>query len=321
MLAAPPMRLPCVRTLASTAACLATALCVAAGGASAPAQPRLPGELRATGLYEADGRTIRAGVTEFEPLYPLWSDGASKRRWIALPAGRAIDTTHPDAWEFPPGTRLWKEFRHGNALETRYIERLPDGTWRYATYVWNEEGTQAKLAPEEGIAALAARGAPGGRYAIPSRLDCLACHEGANVPVLGYSAVQLTPGLIAGATPTERAALGYLHGNCGHCHNAVALPALDLALAQESADPRASAQRTRASLLGRQSRFRPQGAAAPRRVVPGHAESSLLVWRMKSRDPLTRMPPLGVETADNRGLALIERWIDLDLSPSKEPTP
>ena len=35
--------------------------------------------------------------------------------------------------------------------------------------------------------------APGGRYAVPSRNDCLACHEGAPVPVLGFSALQLSP--------------------------------------------------------------------------------------------------------------------------------
>ncbi|MFO1267619.1 MAG: hypothetical protein U1F67_13100 [Rubrivivax sp.] len=34
--------------------------------------------------------------------------------------------------------------------------------------------------------------APGGRYALPSVADCHACHDSAAVPVLGFSAVQLT---------------------------------------------------------------------------------------------------------------------------------
>ena len=98
----------------------------------------------------------------------------------------------PDAWEFPPGTRLWKEFSLDRPVETRFIERLADGAWRYAAYVWNEEGTDATLAPVDGIAALAAHGAPRDGYSIPSESDCRACHESAAVPVLGFSALQLS---------------------------------------------------------------------------------------------------------------------------------
>jgi hypothetical protein len=91
--------------------------------------------------------------------------------------------------------------------------------------------------------------APNGRYAVPSRNDCLACHEGPAVPVLGYSAVQLE-------APPLPPALGYLHANCGHCHNATgAVAGIDLVLAQSASDPEASAKATRASLFGRASRF------------------------------------------------------------------
>lgn len=223
-------------------------------------------------------------VIEFTPQYALWSDGMAKRRWLELPAGTTVDTSDPDRWEFPRGTRAWKEFsRDGRRHETRLIERMDDGSWRYLSYAWNEDGTHATLAPEEGIQ----------ERGIPSRIDCLACHEGAPSPILGYSAVQLETAL--------EPALGYLHGNCGHCHNDAALPALGLALAQSAADPAASARRTRAS-LERASRFRPHGAASLERA-------RLLVARMKSNDPLTRMPPLGVTVVDEQGVALIERWI------------
>jgi hypothetical protein len=122
------------------------AVAALACGIRAQAEP-LPMHLRDTGL--SDARNL-----SFSPQYPLWSDGARKRRWIYLPPGTAIDASRPDAWEFPAGTRLWKEFAVGAPVETRFIERLADGTWRYATYVWNEEGTDATLAPAEGIAAL-----------------------------------------------------------------------------------------------------------------------------------------------------------------------
>ena len=153
----------------------------------------LPQRLSDTGLYVAGSvTTVRADNIAFAPQYPLWSDGTSKRRWIYLPPGTAIDASRIDAWEFPVGTRLWKEFGYDRRVETRFIERLADGSWRFAAYVWNEEGTDAVLAAEDG-AVLPVSAAPGGRYAVPSRNDCLACHEGAPVPVLGFSALQLSP--------------------------------------------------------------------------------------------------------------------------------
>src|SRR5688572_2153016 len=95
-----------------------------------------------------------AETIAFAPQYPLWSDGTSKRRWLELPPGTAIDAAKPDAWEFPRGTKLWKEFSYTQRIETRTLERLAGGTWRFETYVWNAEGTEAVPAPEDGIRAL-----------------------------------------------------------------------------------------------------------------------------------------------------------------------
>ena len=319
----------------------------------------LPQHLSDTGLYVAGSMTqVRAENLPFSPQYPLWSDGATKRRWLYLPPGTAIDAARPDAWEFPPGTRLWKEFSHGRRIETRYIERRSDGSWRFASYIWNADGSDAVLAPSKGVAALPADSAPGGRYAIPGEEDCRACHEGAAVPVLGVSALQLSPdrdplaphaepsrtdyldlrrlaarGLIrnlpqtyldrpprvAATSPTERAALGYLHGNCGHCHNeAGPLAPMELVLAQTTEDaPTFSA--TLRSVIGEASRFRLQNMqGSAHRVVPGHAGESMLAARMQSRDPLVQMPPLGTQIADAEATALIARWINQDLQPSKE---
>src|SRR5918993_2748471 len=157
---------------------------------TAPSAP-LPQRLSETGLYVADSLRVRGDNIAFAPQYPLWSDGTSKRRWIYLPPGEAIDASRVDAWEFPVGTRLWKEFAYDRRVETRYIERLADGSWRFAAYVWNKEGTDAVLAAEDG-AVVPVSAAPGGRYVVPSRSDCLACHEGPSVPVLGFSALQLS---------------------------------------------------------------------------------------------------------------------------------
>ena len=338
-----------VRTLlALLIVALPATLAAPASRAAADEPPPLPQRLSETGLFRPGSPSALAeGVLPFSPQYPLWSDGSAKRRWISLPPGRAIDATDPDAWNFPPGTRLWKEFRHGRAVETRYLERLDDGRWRFAAYVWDADGKDAVLAPEGG--AVVAAG-PTGRYVVPSRTDCLACHEGAAVPVLGFSALQLSPdrdplaphadpalagGLnlaslvatgrlvnlpaalraraprIAARSPVERAALGYLHGNCGHCHGGPSgsLDGLDLALAQRVAAGLDSVQRTRESRLDHPSRFRPHGATNPKRVALDAQSPSTLTLRLKSTSPLARMPPLGVQVVDGEGVALVERWI------------
>ena len=88
----------------------------------------LPEHLRDTGLYaRGRGEQIAADVLPFSPQYPLWSDGAEKRRWIRLPPGTRIDAHDADRWVFPVGTRLWKEFSLGRRLETRMLERTRSG--------------------------------------------------------------------------------------------------------------------------------------------------------------------------------------------------
>lgn len=123
--------------------------------------------------------------------------------------------------------------------------------------------------------------------------------------------------MIAAASPVERAALGYLHGNCGHCHSAPdetgAPVPVEVLLAQDVAAPD-GARRVLRSLVGVASRFQPSETSGEAKlVVPGDAADSVLANRMRSRDPRVQMPPLGTAAPDSEGLALIERWIDLDL--------
>jgi hypothetical protein len=323
---------------------------------AAPASAPLPQHLSQTGLFvQGTVSEIAPRATAFSPQYPLWSDGATKRRWIALPTGSSIDASNPDAWEFPVGTKLWKEFSLGRRVETRYMERMGDGSWRFATYLWNDAGTDATLAPQQG-AMVSVAAARDGRYAVPGEYDCRACHEGAAVPVLGFSALQLssdrdplaphasttrdavdlrtlvqrgvvrnlpralvvTPPRIAARSPLERAALGYLHGNCGHCHSvpnaAGASVPVGIVLAQQVQDPRLSVETARRSLIDAASRFRPHGTTSRTFViVPGVASASVLPLRMRSRDARVQMPPLGTTIVDDEALALIERWINDDI--------
>lgn len=313
-----------------------------------------PPTLRATGLYSSwDSRTIAPENLAFSPQYPLWSDGAVKLRWISIPKGTYVDASDPNSWEFPFGTRLWKEFRIGERrVETRYIERTDEG-WQFAAYQWSEDQTEAPLAPERGTR-VSAEVAPGVRHRIPSRFDCRACHDGRPVPVLGFSALQLSPdrdphaphaekpqpgdvdlpalverGLVRGLpaallerppriaarTKSERAALGYLYGNCAMCHNARSSLAelgfsLDYSAGQGTRTPDAVL-----TAVSRASHFVVPGAGEhdSQRIRPGRPDASAIAVRIASRRPATQMPPLGTQIVDEEAVRLVRQWIADDL--------
>jgi hypothetical protein len=345
-----------MRGIFARAGCIAAVVAVSllAGGEAVPQAAKPPQTLQETGLY-ADFAALRVDPRHlaFAPQYPLWTDGATKRRWISLPPGTTIDASDPDAWVFPVGTRLWKEFSFaGQRVETRYIERKPDGQWLYAAYAWSPDGREATLAPERGKRNAFALG--GGRaHAIPGVNDCKACHEGGRSEVLGFSALQLSPerdpnaphaessgvdlrdliarGLLVGlpasfAPPritaesaTERAALGYLHGNCGHCHNERGpLGNLGLFLRQPLD---ASSQAVATTWARPMTKPAPgQSPDAVSRIEPGHPERSALLQRVASRYPALQMPPLGTALVDEAAVELLRRWI-LEADETRDVTP
>jgi cytochrome c553 len=172
-----------------------------AGFEAGPAAPVAPGLLSETGLYAGEGTTqIDPRNRAFSPQYPLWSDGAAKKRWIRLPDGAAIDATNVTRWEFPVGTRFWKEFSfNGRKVETRMLWRATDDRWVFASYAWNEAQTEAILAPETGIPDAAevmpfdaAQAKPGKRHTIPGVADCRSCHDSARTEILGFDALNLS---------------------------------------------------------------------------------------------------------------------------------
>jgi mono/diheme cytochrome c family protein len=350
------------RPLGAALLVLAAALAVpiATRGQSAPAWP--PATLRDTGLY-ADWatKTVAAGNLPFSPQYPLWTDGARKSRWLHIPKGTFIDASNPDVWRFPVGTRVWKEFRFARRAETRFIERTAAG-WQFASYVWNEDETEAPLAPELGIS----QSVPirdGIRHAIPSRSDCRVCHEAGPVRLLGVTTLQLssdrdpnaphaealppgamdlpalvarglvrglparftaTPPRIIARSPTERAALGYLNGNCGGCHTGIGeLSSLAFALNYTLNRPEGEPAPALLTTVGQPSKFKvPAAPDTVERVCAGHPERSVLVARMSSRYPLVQMPPLGTRIVDEEAVNLISRWISEDVGspgPAAQP--
>lgn len=264
----------------------------------------LPQLLSDTGILSVQGptgsRAQGSGPGSFSPQYPLWSDGAAKRRWVSLPSGATIDVSDPDRWAFPEGTKFWKEFSvGGRKVETRFLWKR-DGEWRFATYAWNDEQTDATLVPENGLLTNV-EVAPGKRHRIPGTTECRACHVTDRVEVLGFTALQLStlrdpdalhaepltadmitlrtlhkegrlsparpdwvshPPRISAADPEMRTVLGYLSTNCGTCHNTLSdLANLELDLKATTLRPTTPCPTALATTLGRPGRWEVASAA------------------------------------------------------------
>jgi uncharacterized repeat protein (TIGR03806 family) len=212
------------------ASLVAAALLVAACSSSAPedpgpkaGMPGMPGRpanatckppasysqpaarLSATGCADpADPKKPAPGLIPYTVASPLWSDGATKQRFMALPDGQTIhvkDCTRepgtcktkaeggtPDDeghFVFPTGTVLVKSFAlAGKLVETRLFTKLREDRWIGYGYRWNEEQTDATIVPEDG-AGVDLRNEAGQpqRWVFPSRNDCLLCHN----DVVGFS--------------------------------------------------------------------------------------------------------------------------------------
>lgn len=309
-----------------------------------------PARLADTGLYADGSLSVAPSNRAFLPQYPLWSDGLLKRRWIYLPPGATIDASNDASWTFPVGTKLWKEFSLPHRrVETRFIWKTEAG-WMFASYVWNEAGTDAVLAPDDGVPNVA-EVAPGRRHSIPSRTDCTACHGTSHAGPLGFNALQLSPDrdpnavhgavlepemltlreLVADARlhgaradlvsnpprirtndPATRAMLGYLLGNCAHCHNGRGdIAALAPVVRYE--DLLKDGDAVAGSLIGAATQWQIPGSAGDSVAIkPGSPESSALLARLRSRSPSSQMPPLGTVVRDQEAVDLVTRWIVTD---------
>src|SRR6185503_12341318 len=95
--------------------------------------------------------TAHPGLVPYDIVVKLWTDGAYKRRWIALPDGATMTVSGTGAWDPPVGTFVIKEFAYERtpgtpatrrAMETRVLAKTSSG-WMGFSYQWNTAGTNA----------------------------------------------------------------------------------------------------------------------------------------------------------------------------------
>ncbi|HWG47667.1 MAG TPA: PQQ-dependent sugar dehydrogenase, partial [Gemmataceae bacterium] len=165
-----------------------------------------PRRLSESGLFRSvKDHMVQPALIPYSVNAPLWSDGAYKERWIALPGTDShIDFTTNRGWGFPDKTVLVKSFalemEEGNPASRRWIETRfftkQQGEWFGYTYQWNDEQTDAALVDAKGFdREFSIRGKPGNvhkqMWHYPSRTECMVCHSRAVNFVLGLTELQM----------------------------------------------------------------------------------------------------------------------------------
>lgn len=230
-------------------------------------------------------------------------------------------------------------------IETRLLVHTRSG-WLALPYIWNEAQTDAtlelagELLPLELVDGTHRESFV---YSVPDVNQCSACH-GRGEQTLVIEPIGVKPrhldkpfayrdgeanqlahwhkaGLIeADAKPRsvqattrwtdERAALAdraraYLDVNCAHCHNAAGgANTAGLFLDAGEHDPLRLGVCKIPIASGRGS------GTGSFDIVPGKADESILIQRMRSREPDIAMPEIGRALVHREGVALIEAWID-----------
>jgi hypothetical protein len=158
----------------------------------------IPKLISETGMYRSmAAKEISPDVIPFEVNTPLWTDGAFKQRYIAVPAGNSVvynDTA--DAYGYPDRAMVIKNFSvdtiPGNPasrilFETRFSGvRIVAGKerWYLWTYHWRLDQTDADLVVDAGENATIRvyRNGIGNppylkKWRFPGKLQCAACHR------------------------------------------------------------------------------------------------------------------------------------------------
>ncbi|HKO93803.1 MAG TPA: hypothetical protein VJU61_21765, partial [Polyangiaceae bacterium] len=173
--------------------------------ADEPDVPGFPLLLSETGAFQNLARLEpAAGIVPYDLQAPLWSDGAYKRRWLALPELGAVGVSEDQPWTFPEGTVFVKHFEiaedesqpdERRRLETRLLIAARGGSYYGVTYKWNPAQTDAELvtiSETELLSIVDADGQPREQqYFYPGPRDCFSCHSSNAGYVLGPRTRQL----------------------------------------------------------------------------------------------------------------------------------
>ena len=152
-----------------------------------------------------------SGLIPYTVNTPLWSDRATKKRWIALANDGTFNTAseqvifdNDDPWQFPEGTVIIKHFELpldernpsvSTRLETRFLIVGAAGRAYGVTYKWRADGSEADLILDGDDQNFLVTDLSGQSYTqtwhYPSTSECLSCHNSIAGHVLGVNTQQL----------------------------------------------------------------------------------------------------------------------------------
>lgn len=308
----------------------------------------MPQLLSETSCFE-DLQAFEPGpdLIPYEVNSALWTDGAFKPRYMVVPPETHITMRDDGSWQFPEGSILIKSFgfefevddpNSRRVVETRFMV-LRNGEWEFATYRWNDAGTEAQLLNDllRVTYTIDDHGEPREvEYLFPHEDACVTCHGAGVDQVLGPKTSQLNrshdydgvvenqlvamaeielfgedtsidPNAISAmADPQNRQgsleaqARAYFDANCAHCHQPGGWAPFDTELDLRYETPLAIT-----GLCDSMKFFDWEGVP---RVAPGDPEGSGVLQRFLLDDAL-RMPSIGSSTIDPIGARVISDWI------------
>lgn len=287
-------------------------------------------------------------VLPFEPITALFTDYASKKRFVWMPQNtHATYVNDHEVFNFPTGAVLIKHFYYTQALpgnsqkilETRLMIKQSSG-WVFATYVWNEDQTEAHLngnGVDVGISFVNEGVNHTTTYRIPSNTECMICHKLVDnaIPIgvkpmhlnktYNYSTGSMNqldkwiekgylnsaPGQIltlvdwkdASKSLNERVR-SYIDINCAHCH-----------AENKHCDYRPirlgyneTINMTNLGLcVSPDDTFEP---GVNNIITPMNPMRSMMHFRMNTNDEATRMPLIGRTMVHQEAVTLLEQYIN-----------
>ncbi len=304
--------------------------------AGPPMPDNFPKVLSQTGCTDPkDARKPSFGMIAYDVNSPLWSDGAAKERWLAIPDGKTITVGSDGDFDLPIGSVAMKQFSvGGKRIETRLFMRHDDGGWAGYTYEWNDAETEATLLPGGKV-----KPVNGGtqQWTYPSRSQCKQCHSAATGGTIGLQVSQLNrtttyvstnrvsnelatlehigmftsplPGapstlpalpVPSGVAAVDARARSYLHSNCSHCHQpgGTGQGTMDLRYPTTFHDTQTCNATNTQGAIGSVTNI----------LTPGSPAQSIMSLRIHATDG-KRMPALAVSIPDPTGTKLLDQWI------------
>jgi uncharacterized repeat protein (TIGR03806 family) len=165
----------------------------------------VPKLLSQTGVFSnTPNMTPIANLVPFAPNSQLYSDNATKARWISLPANTKVKWDAKENWIYPQGTVVVKNFdlpTNANnpatkrRLETRLLVVKADGKVYGVTYRWRADNSDADLlttGAQQSVTITNADGTTTNQtWTFPSPTECMDCHNAQSAQILGLSTRQL----------------------------------------------------------------------------------------------------------------------------------